>query len=191
MARTGPYGLCLPLQALPLPAGLSLCPGLLLEGPDLPGQGPGQDGGSGPHHPGLPHPGTGSAGSHGGGDAGGLCAPAPREHRSRNGSSMASVRPLSPGCQLDPSAEVAGGPTGRGTAAPHPTAGTAQPGGEDQGGLGWGGDGCPGLPGQGSPSCPGPRSGQSPPLSPCLPVQDDVRTEIQRRFPHRRLPAED
>ncbi|CAM9764780.1 unnamed protein product, partial [Bubo scandiacus] len=76
-------------QAPPLPAGLSLRPGLLLEGPDLPGQGPGQDGGPGPHHPGLP------------------CA----------------------GCQLDPGAKVAGGPAGRGTAAPHPAAGAARPGG--------------------------------------------------------------
>ncbi|XP_074893897.1 RNA polymerase II subunit A C-terminal domain phosphatase-like isoform X2 [Buteo buteo] len=75
--------------ALPLPAGLPLRPGLLLEGPDPPGQGPGQDGGPGPRHPGLPHP----------------------------------------GCQLDPSAEVVGGPAGRRTAAPHPAAGTARPGG--------------------------------------------------------------
>lgn len=53
----------------------------------------------------------------------------------RNGCPVASARPLSPGCQLDPGAEVVWGPRGRGAAAPHPAAGTALPGGEDGTGV--------------------------------------------------------
>lgn len=41
-----------------------------------------------------------------------VCTGPPREHPSCDGSSMASARPLSPGCQLDPGAEVGGGPAG-------------------------------------------------------------------------------
>lgn len=124
MAGAAPHGFRVPLQALPLPAGLPLRPRLLLEGFGPAGQGPGQDGGPGPHHPGLPLPGTRWLSCRG--------VHLPRGH---HGCPMASARPLSPGCQLDPGAEVVRGPRGRGAAAPRPAAGTALPGGEDGAGV--------------------------------------------------------
>lgn len=167
MAGTGPHGLCLPFQALPLPAGLPLCPGLLLEGPDLPGQGPGQDGGPGPRHPGLPHPGTGSDGFW----EGVLCPPAHWDHHGYDGSSVASVHPFSPqAANWIPVQRWWGDP--RDEELLHLTPLLGQLGWvvrTEEGG--WRGDGHPGLLGQGSVSCPGPPLWAQPPphrhLSPC------------------------
>ncbi|KAM6041709.1 uncharacterized protein VSU04_014843 isoform 2-T2 [Chlamydotis macqueenii] len=57
--------------------------------------------------------------------------------------------------------------------------------------LGTGRGQVPGVPGQGDVRSSRPLSGQSPHLSPCRSMQDDVCTESQRRFPHHRLPTED